>query len=688
MTFPRLSLLNTAITLSALLVASTSANLVLNGSFEAGATSWNLNGQALPNGIVEVSTVDPAAGTNHARMSIDNTTSTADPPPALIFQQVLPVGSIDGTKLYDFSFDAKVDSTDFTGLAAFAIVHFLDQDGSDGGGVKATSFNVLPSLGINTTYKTFSITGLDPTTGADSVEIIFQLAPGPVAGIQNALNVDNVVLQAQGGAGNSTPAVTLDFGSSLSWTPSNPDNCYQPQSSPDGTTWTDLGPSFKGLTTTSIPLTSPAPFHRVAEIEQIETEVSVNGGFEIPDETCAENWTCIGSQAATRFTSDARSGIACARLMVQNDATPTANTSEVQHDIVLAGGTIVPGASYDLSFFAKQVSSGVSYVQQFQLVWIDAAEMVIPGTGIPFKNFSGGSGSWAETTETGIVAPPEAVNALIQIFGATGAVASTSANGEVLIDDVKLTTTGPLPLITSAALNGGFEFTSPLDPFCADSWVCSGTQPATQFTFDGRTGSSSLSLFIEDGFGPNQTCQATQNIAAAGGTIEPGKSYTLSFYANEFPPTGSYAQEYSVEWRDSEDNPLGGGIVSTPFSGGDNAWLYVEAAPITAPATAATAVITFLATTGPSGGISEGEVLIDDLRFDTENPPAILSATVTTGVQLTWDTEAGTTYQPKCSTSLPGFTNFGSPVVGDGNPVTVTDVTSELRKFYQIDITP
>lgn len=168
--------------------------------------------------------------------------------------------------------------------------------------------------------------------------------------------------------------------------------------------------------------------------------------------------------------------------------------------------------------------------------------------------------------------------------------------------------------------------------------------------------------------------------------MEPGKSYTLSFWANEFDSTGSFTQTYAVEWRDSGDNPLGGGIVTTPFSGGNNTWQFVEAAPITAPATATTAVITILASTGPDAGPSGGELLIDDLGFDTENPPNILTATVGTGVQLTWDTAVGSTYQPKCSTSLSGFANFGSPIIGDGNPVSVSDITSELNKFYQIDI--
>jgi hypothetical protein len=78
----------------------------------------------------------------------------------------------------------------------------------------------------------------------------------------------------------------------------------------------------------------------------------------------------------------------------------------------------------------------VSYVQQYNLQWLDDTGVIVGELG--FANIPGGLGVWTEVTQTNLAAPANAVSALIQFFGATGAVGA-SGYGEVLIDDVSLT---------------------------------------------------------------------------------------------------------------------------------------------------------------------------------------------------------------------------------------------------------
>lgn len=184
--------------LSVGLTANTMAvSLLANGDFEAGTgtdlDNWEELGSNPPNALVGYSTSDPASGTGHAFMSIDNTVNPAGT--AIFIQQVTPVGSVNEGQTYTLTFDAKMTSLDFTGINVFAQVQFLDSDGSDGGGVRG---EVLQSLipTINTSYQSFTIENLQPLAGADAVLVRFQLSAGAVDGIVNSFQVDNASFQA------------------------------------------------------------------------------------------------------------------------------------------------------------------------------------------------------------------------------------------------------------------------------------------------------------------------------------------------------------------------------------------------------------------------------------------------------------------------------------------------------------
>jgi hypothetical protein len=158
-------------------------------------------------------------------------------------------------------------------------------------------------------------------------------------------------------------------------------------------------------------------------------------------------------------------------LAVTN-VTAGANGAEIQQNVANQGGTIIAGNTYVLSFWAKQISSGVSYVQNYKITWLNG---VTPISSVGFTAFTGGSGSWAQISTGSIVAPATATSALIQIFGATGAV--LGGYGEVLVDDVSLTTTSPSgsPTVIASTVQSGAVFTATVQTNGVAATAASGT---------------------------------------------------------------------------------------------------------------------------------------------------------------------------------------------------------------------
>lgn len=237
-------------------------------------------------------------------------------------------------------------------------------------------------------------------------------------------------------------AATIRQGAAVSWTPTVAGNTYQPQRSDDGITFTSFGPAFTGTAVSSAFDSDSKPFHRVLESVSSSVDAVLNGGFEDDDgfdPIFADFWGHVQSQPPVRILTDFRTGIASMRIKVENNAADPApaNGSEIQQNIATSGGSITPGNTYTFSFWAKQVSSGPSYVQRYRVVWLNGPAEVGSGG---FQDFSGTVGTWEQKTQSGLVAPANATSALIQIFGVTGAVAG--GFGEVLIDDVALVTTG------------------------------------------------------------------------------------------------------------------------------------------------------------------------------------------------------------------------------------------------------
>ncbi len=310
----------------------------------------------------------------------------------------------------------------------------------NGGDLVGNTGNLYPDLiGDGSTWETYSFEVTVPA-GASHVKML----PLGIAG--SSVGFDTITV----GEGTTPPDPTagstetqLVFGRLFRWNRgSSASNFFQPQSSPDQVTWTNLGPAFTGSTSGQGFDPSNAPFYRILESSTTSGEALTNGGFEdtdFGDPACPLEWVCFSptGQVPELIDTDAFSGSNSVRLAVQNDASPTPHQSEIQHNVAAGGSFIEPGTSYDFSFRAKQISSGVSYVQNYRLQWLNDVGAIV-SEAFGFTAFNGGTGGWAEITRTGLVAPDGAVTAYIQIFGATGAIAGEDAKGEVLIDDLSL----------------------------------------------------------------------------------------------------------------------------------------------------------------------------------------------------------------------------------------------------------
>jgi hypothetical protein len=302
-------------------------------------------------------------------------------------------------------------------------------------------FTLQNGLNPVTQFKIVPLGRKDSIVAYDNVKIVLPAPPGP--------------LQA-----------TIAQGTSVSWTAASATNQYQPQQSADNSTWTNLGPALIGNTVTAIFDPNTAPFYQVLESQPSLVETVYNGNFsEASDvEVDAEGWSPIGSQLPTRLETGGRTDNgACMQIKVVNSGA-TANNSEIQQNTNNVfghqNGAVTPGNTYTLSFWAKQVSLGDSYVQQYKVSFLNGTGAIMGDGG--WQNFSGPvGGDWTLINpNTQLVAPAGSTTAQIQIFGATGAV--EGGLGEVLIDDVSLQSTGfGTPTVLAAATIPAVEISWP-----------------------------------------------------------------------------------------------------------------------------------------------------------------------------------------------------------------------------------
>ncbi|MCC5804804.1 MAG: c-type cytochrome [Opitutales bacterium] len=231
-------------------------------------------------------------------------------------------------------------------------------------------------------------------------------------------------------------------GQSLSW-PSQTGRTYQAQWAATASgPWNNLGAvrSGSGGMLSVNDFDAPGPRHyRILETvpgSAAGPSIVVNGGFEEGSGPQAEDWTAVASQPPVRSDADARTGSYSMRARIIN-TTASANEGLLSQRLSEAGSAVTGGKTYDFSFHAKQVSVGPSYIQQYEVQWLNADGGVADGTGL--VNFTATTGSWQEIRVDGLAAPVGATDALIRFRFVTGAVAG--GEGEVFIDDVSLAST-------------------------------------------------------------------------------------------------------------------------------------------------------------------------------------------------------------------------------------------------------
>ncbi len=234
--------------------------------------------------------------------------------------------------------------------------------------------------------------------------------------------------------------LSLDPQVELSW-PTSLGNTYQLQwSGGAGGPWTDLGTAIAGDGSVHSLVDPVPPGTRTYQVLEAlpgtdpTPVLPVNGGFEIAGGGSAANWTSTGNQAPVRSDAAAHSGSFSMRSALQNVGTAT-KEGGLNQRIVAAGGSVRVGQSHDFSFWAKQVSAGDSYVQEYEVQWLNSSNAVLGG-GTGLARFSGSPGTWVKITRNNLVAPAGTVEAVVKFRFVTGAVANDF--GEVFIDDVQL----------------------------------------------------------------------------------------------------------------------------------------------------------------------------------------------------------------------------------------------------------
>ena len=233
--------------------------------------------------------------------------------------------------------------------------------------------------------------------------------------------------------------LTVEPGVSLGW-PTVMGNTYQPQWAPVLTgPWSNLGSVVPGTGAAATRYDSVAKERRLYQVLEIvpgsnpTPQSPVNSGFENGSATVAEHWSVAGTQPPARSAAAAHTGTSAMRSFLNNVASSPAE-GLLSQLVVAQGGAVEGGQTYQFSFWAKQVSAGPSYVQQYQLQWLNAASGVIGGTGL--VNFNGVVGNWVKISVPGLVVPAGTVEAQVSFRFVTGAV--SGGYGEVFIDDVLL----------------------------------------------------------------------------------------------------------------------------------------------------------------------------------------------------------------------------------------------------------
>lgn len=249
----------------------------------------------------------------------------------------------------------------------------------------------------------------------------------PVSLILSVLLCSKAVLQGE-------TSLSIGSGVQIDW-PTTSGHAYQLQwALSEVGPWTNLGSEQLGDGNVSnFYDAEPKRFYQVLGTSPDTPPTAsspVNGGFEFGTDGDPDDWSTTGAQSPTRSNAESHTGTYSMSVNINIGGTE----SNLTQRVVNAGGSIRAGAAHDFSFWMKQGLRGPSYLQQYEVQWLDASGGVSSSTGL--RNFSGTEGIWEKFSAPALMAPVDAREARIRFRFVTGAV--DGASGEILIDDVQL----------------------------------------------------------------------------------------------------------------------------------------------------------------------------------------------------------------------------------------------------------
>jgi len=265
------------------------------------------------------------------------------------------------------------------------------------------------------------------------------------------------VVGAPVGAAPTTLALSVGSGKEISWSAVST-NYYQVQSSPDNSTWSNVGSELTGSAVTSVYDPASAAYYQVLQDTPVITEEVQQGDFESDP---SYSWSLLGTMPPTWINTDFHNGASCESFYVTNAST-TAQTSILEENVYNKGGAaIIPGNTYTFSFWAKSLPKNGGYVQRYNPVWMDGSGNVL-GTLAPiaWPDITASTSTWTQISLAPAVAPAGAVTVLVQYLAANGG--TVGDFGGMLLDDVSLTTTSPAnsPSVIASTVQSGAVFTA------------------------------------------------------------------------------------------------------------------------------------------------------------------------------------------------------------------------------------
>jgi hypothetical protein len=168
--------------------------------------------------------------------------------------------------------------------------------------------------------------------------------------------------------------------------------------------------------------------------------------------------------------------------------------------------------------------------------------------------------------------------------------------------------------------------------------------------------------------------------------VTAGTTYNLSFYAANPVEIGGANPQYDIFFYDTNSNPVGGPIF-TSFSSVGATWTQVTGT-VTPPAGATQLTIGWIQAVGAGAG-SDWVTLIDDVSLSSgigsSRSTNVLAATTQSGVQVSWASTNGSTYQAQSVTELGmSWAALGTTVPGNGTTNMVFDGPLGSQKFYRV----